>query len=91
MGDDFERAAVRVAEVMGMSAEQVTAFGKSPPTVRAQSLLCFWAQRKPGMSTIAIAAKLKLSQPAVSRSSKRGERIERQTQVAFVAQNRIKL
>jgi len=76
--------------VMGMSSEQVTAFGKSPPTVRALSLLCFWAHRKLGMSTIAIAARPKISQPAVSRSSKRGERIERETQVAFVAQNRIK-
>ena len=36
MGDDFDRAVVRVAEVMGMSAEQVTAFGKSPPTVRSR-------------------------------------------------------
>lgn len=89
MGYDFDRAVVRVAEVMGMSPEQVTAFGKSPQTVRARSLLCFWAHRKLGMSTIEIAAKLKISQPAVSRSSKRGERIEREAQVEFVAQNRI--
>jgi hypothetical protein len=34
MGYDFDRAVVRVAEVMGMSPEQVTAFGKSPQTVR---------------------------------------------------------
>ena len=29
MSYDFDRAVVRVAEVMGMTPEQVTAFGKS--------------------------------------------------------------
>jgi hypothetical protein len=47
-------------------------FGKSPQTVKARSLLCFWAHRRLGMSTIEIASKLRISQPAVSRSSKRG-------------------
>ncbi|WP_274427879.1 hypothetical protein [Desulfosarcina sp. BuS5] len=33
-GYDFNRVIQRVAEVMGMEIEQVTAFGKSPPTVK---------------------------------------------------------
>ena len=78
MGYDFDRAVVRMAEVMGMSPEEVMAFGKSPQTVRARALLCFWAHRRLGMSSVEIAGKLKISQPAVSRSSKRGERIERE-------------
>ncbi len=84
-GYDLDRAVARVAEVMGMAAEQVTAFGKSPQTVRTRALLCYWAHRKLGMSTIEIARKLKISQPAVSRSSRRGERIEKEEQVELIA------
>jgi putative transposase len=84
-GYDFDRAVARVAEVMGMTPEQVTALGKSPQTVRARALLCFWAHRRLGMSTIEIARKLKISQPAVSRLSRRGERIEKETQVELIA------
>jgi len=89
-GYDFDRAVARVAEVMGMTSEQVTAFGKSPQTVKARSLLCFWAHRKLGMSTIEIAGKLKISQPAVSRSSKRGAKTESENQFEFLPDKRIK-
>ncbi len=75
-GYDFDWVVSRVAEVMDISPAQVTAFGKSPQTVKARSLLCFWAHRRLGMSTVEIAKKLRISQPAVSRSSKRGEQIE---------------
>ncbi len=90
MGYDFDRAVERVAEVMDMAQGQVTAFGKSPQTVKARALLCFWAHRKLGMSTIEIAAKLKISQPAVSRLSKRGETIEKENQVELTVKNSIK-
>ena len=68
-GYDFNRVAKRVAEVMGIKLQQVTAYGKFPQTVKARSLLCFWAHRKLGMTTIDIAEKLKISQSAASRSS----------------------
>jgi len=44
-GYDFFRIVRRVAEVMAMEIDQVTAFGKSPQTVKARSLLCFWLSR----------------------------------------------
>ena len=78
-GYDFNRAVSRVAEVLGLDPDRVTAFGKSPQTVEARVLLCFWAHRKLGMSTIEVAKRLKISQPAASRLSKRGERIEKET------------
>ncbi len=53
-GYDFDRVARRVVEVMTMEFDQVTAFWKSPQTVKARSLLCFWAHRKLGMTTIEI-------------------------------------
>jgi putative transposase len=89
-GYNFDRAVERVAELMKMPPEQVTAFGKSPQTVTARSVLCFWAHRKLGMSTIEIANKLKISQPAVSRSSRRGEKIEKENKFSFIADKRIK-
>jgi len=48
--------------------------------VEARALLCFWAHRKLGMSTIDIARRLKIGQPAASRLSKRGEQIEKENE-----------
>jgi putative transposase len=83
-GYDFNRVARRVAEVMEMETEQVTAFGKSPQTVKARSLLCFWAHRKLGMTTIEIGRRLNISQSAVSRSSMRGQQIERENRFELI-------
>jgi hypothetical protein len=38
-------------------------------------LLCFWANRELGMTTVEISHRLKFSQSAVSRSSMRGEKL----------------
>lgn len=77
-GIDFDQAVLRVAKVMQITPDRVTAYGKSPQTVQGRSLLCFWAHRKLGMTTIEIARRLKISQPAASRCSKRGEQIEKE-------------
>jgi hypothetical protein len=63
---------------MGIKPEEAIACDKSPETVRAKSLLCFWANRKLGMSTVDIERILNMSQPAISRSSRRGEKIATQ-------------
>ena len=89
-GYDFDRVVLRVAEVMGIRPGEVTALGKSPMTVTARSLLCFWLHRKLGMSTVEIAARLRIGQPTVSRSSIRGEKIARENQFELIADNRIK-
>ncbi len=86
-GYDFERVTNRVAEVMDIKIEQVTAFGKSPKTVKARSLLCFWAHRKLGMTTVEIGRKLNISQSAVSRSSMRGQKIESENQFEVIVEN----
>ncbi|MEA3232119.1 MAG: transposase, partial [Thermodesulfobacteriota bacterium] len=64
--------------------EQVTAFGKSPQTVKARSILCFWLHRKLGMTTVEIGKRLSISQSAVSRSSLRGEKIVKENQFELV-------
>jgi DNA-binding MarR family transcriptional regulator len=83
-GIDFDQVVLRVAKVMNIKPDQVTAYGKSPQTVQARSLLCFWAHRKLGMTTIEIARRLNISQPAVSRSSKRGERIGKENRFELI-------
>jgi len=83
-GYDFDRLVKRVAEVMDIEIEQVTAFGKSPTTVKARSLLCFWAHRKLGMTTIEIARRLNICQSAASRSSLRGQKIERENRFELI-------
>ena len=89
-GYDFDWAVCRVAETMDLTSDQVRAFGKSPQTVKARSLLCFWAHRKLGMSTVEIARKLRISQPAASRSSKRGEQIEKEQRFELIPKKSIK-
>jgi hypothetical protein len=89
-GYDFDRLVARVAEVLRLSPDQVTALGKSPQTVEARALLCFWAQRKLAMSTIEIGRRLRISQPAASRLSKRGEKIEKEHRYDLIADKGLK-
>ena len=74
-GYDFNRVVDRVAQVLDMEPGEVTAYDKSPRTVKARALLCFWAHRKLGMTTVEISGKLKICQPAASRLSRRGEKM----------------
>jgi hypothetical protein len=69
---------------MKMEIEQVTAFGKSPKTVKTRSLLCFLARRKLGMTTVEIGKRLELSQSELSRSSVRGQQIERENRFELI-------
>ena len=83
-GYDFDRVLVRVAEVMSMEVDQVMASGKSPQTVKARSLLCFWAHRKLRMTTVEIARRLNMSQSTISRLSMKGEKIEKENRFNLI-------
>ncbi len=74
-GYDFDQIIERVALVLDMKASDVLKRSKDPQTVKARSLLCFWANRELGMTTVEISHRLKLSQSAVSRASMRGEKL----------------
>ena len=43
--------------------------------VKARSLLCFWTVKELGISSIAVADRLGITQPAVSRLAQRGEKL----------------
>ena len=74
-GLDLDAVASRVAEVLGLKAEEVWAEGKYQRIVDARSLLCYWAVRELGVTMTVLARRLRISVPAVSLSVTRGCRI----------------
>jgi len=77
-GYDLSKIGRRVADVLGISTDQVFAAGKSRPTVRARSLLCYWAVREAGMTMTSISKELNICPSAVSQSVQRGEQIAKE-------------
>jgi hypothetical protein len=82
-GYDLDQVTIRVSSKLGIDPEQVWSYGKHPLTVKARSLLCFWALRKLGYSAIELSQRLGVSQPSVSISVKRGENIATAEKVKF--------
>jgi len=74
-GYDLDAVVTRVSELLGIQPEEVVARGKNPITVTARSLLCYWAVRELGMTATEVSRWLGVSQPSVSISVKRGEKI----------------
>lgn len=74
-GYDFEWLTGRVVATFGIDKKEITKSGRYPRRVKARSVLCYWASRELGMSTITLSKRLGISQPTVSQSIRRGERI----------------
>jgi putative transposase len=72
-GYDFGWLVGRVAALLDLAPEIVMRRGRYPDTVEARSVLCYWAAREFGISTLELAKKLGVSQPTASQSIKRGE------------------
>jgi hypothetical protein len=75
LAQGYYKVTIRVSAVTGIDPEQICKPGKHPLTVKARSLLCYWAVRKLGFSATELSKMLGLSQPSVSISVKRGEKI----------------
>jgi hypothetical protein len=76
-GVNLDDVARRASFLFGIEPNEIYTSGKQPSLVGARSLFCYWAVRELGISATALARKLKLSQPAVSISVKRGEKSAR--------------
>jgi putative transposase len=76
-GVNLDDVARRAASLFEIEPKEIYTSGKQSSLVGARSLFCYWAVRELGKSATALARMLKLSQPAVSISVKRGERIAR--------------
>ena len=83
-GYDLEKITTRVSSELGIDPEQVWTAGKQPITVKARSLMCYWAVRKLGFSATELSKKLGVSQPSVSISVKRGEKIAKAMQLELI-------
>ena len=77
-GFTVDQVATQVAGLLGGKSEQIWKKGKHPQTVKARSLLCYWAVHELGMSATDLAMRIGITQPAVSQSVKRGELIARE-------------
>jgi len=75
MGYNFERLAERVAQLFEMPIGEVLRRGRYVRTVPARSVLCFWANRELGISTVELARRLKIAQTTVTQSVARGEKV----------------
>jgi chromosomal replication initiation ATPase DnaA len=84
-GYDFERIAERVAVIFDMPLSEVLREGKYARTVAARSLLCYWANRELGITTVELARRLNLAQPTVSQSVDRGERVAAERRVTLLS------
>ena len=74
-GYDIDKLADRVSEIFTIKPEEIFQPGKQPVKVKARSLFCYWAVRELGFTMADLGPKLNISQPAVSMSAQRGERI----------------
>ena len=83
-GYDLEKITMRVSSELGVDPEQVWAQGKHPITVKARSLMCYWAVRKLGFNATELSKKLGVSQPSVSISVRRGEQIAQSMKIKLI-------
>jgi len=74
-GYDFRYVLERVARLSGLENEQVLKAGKQPARLYARSLLCYWAVRELGMTTVAVSKLLGIRPSSVTRAAYRGETI----------------
>jgi REP element-mobilizing transposase RayT len=88
-GYDLDQAAKRISTLLGIKPEQVWAAGKHPLTVKARSLLCYWAVRKLGFTATEVSRQLGVSQPSVSISVKRGEKIARTGKLKLIQEGKL--
>lgn len=71
-GVDLDYIAQKVAGLLGMPVDDVWLEGKYKHLVKARSLICYWAVRELGMSTVSLALKFNISDVAVGKSVQRG-------------------
>ena len=74
-GYNLDVLARRVAEIFDVTPEEILSPGKYKKRVQARSVFSYWAVRELGETASNIAKKIGISQPAVSQSVERGERI----------------
>jgi len=83
-GYDFDWLVGQVATLLGLEQDIVTRPGRYLDTVEARSVLCYWAARELGISTLELSKRLGVSQPTASQSVKRGEKIVKEKELKMM-------
>ncbi len=73
------------AQPLPPAAENRTDSDFCKRTVAARSLLCYWANRAFGLTTVELARRLKLAQPTISQAVERGERIAAEKRLVLLS------
>ena len=74
-GYNLDVLADLVAELFDIEADEIYSSGKYKKRVQARSVFSYWAVRELGETATSLAKKIGISQPAVSMSVERGEKI----------------
>jgi REP element-mobilizing transposase RayT len=82
-GVDIEKVIRRAAEVSGVPTETIRRPGKEPLRVQARSLVCYWAVRELGLTTVAVSKELGIGPTAVSKAVSRGASLAKHREVSL--------
>ena len=74
-GYTLETLCEKVADILNVDPEEIYSPGKYKRRVMARSIFCYWAVRELGENATSLARKIGISQPAVSQSVERGEKL----------------
>ena len=85
-GTNLEKLTGRVAALFEIEPDKILSPGKYKQIVDARSILCYWAVRELDISETELAKKLRLTQPAVSISVKRGEKLVKEKGLVFTVE-----
>ena len=83
-GYDFQAVMDRGAEVLGVEADDIIGSKKKPLSVRARSVVCYWAVTELGMTTVDVARLIGIGQSAVTKAVQRGGNIVKESGVHLI-------
>jgi REP element-mobilizing transposase RayT len=83
-GYNLDRVVKKASEAFNIEPIEICKPGNQPLRVRARSLVCFWAVRELRMSGTKVGKFLKLTQSAVSRAVRRGEKLVEEMNLTLI-------
>lgn len=75
----------RAAEISGLAPELIRTPGKEPLRVQARSLVCYWAGRELGLTTVTVSKMLGICPTAVSKAVSRGKLLAHRREIRLDA------
>jgi hypothetical protein len=86
-GITFDSLAEHLSVHFALPLSEILSNSKQPRRVKARSLLCYWAVLELGMTATAVAGKIGMTQPAVSRAVERGRELSEELNLEEMERN----